>query len=272
MMHDDMVTRTAANSDGASMAANDSGSTGGAEAANAVVKVASGANGSSANGSASSTGSTAPAAPAVKQRRGGRQRAVLNESGVPQCLEKLLGPAAAGAGGGDRGGAGDGSDDGEAAAGGAADLITRFLPTNGARSASEAEWDKLVGKIDLSKTCSTLQSVTWVFDNAGVEPSRIDPTSVPSKGSLRMLKWVQTSDSNYNEFIRSIWSKTIPSKTEIERAGRFSDDGRTQIALLDEFEMSIRLYQEREAAEQGRAEESDGAGGEDSATPPAERD
>ena len=187
---------------------------------------------------------------------------------MPQCLEKLLGPAAVGVGAGDRGGAGDGGDGGEAAAGGAADLIARFLPTSGARSASEAEWQKLVDSIDLSKTCSTIQSVQWVFDYAGVEPSQIDPACVPSKGSLRMLKWVQASDSNYNEFIKSIWSKTIPSKTEIERAGRFSDDGRTQIALLDEFEMSIRLYQEREAAEQGRVEQSDGADGH-SAAPPA---
>ena len=243
-MNDDIVPRTAANSDGASTSAIGGGSTGGAGAADATAKAANGtqgSNGSSANSTASSTGSTAPVTSAVKQRRGGRQRAVLNESGVPQCLEKLLGPAAAGAGGGDRGDAGDGSDGSEAAAGGAADLIARFLPTSGARSGHAAAWGNLVEKMDLSKTCSTIHSVQWVYEQAILSPSQIDPASVPSKGALRMLMWVQASDSNYNEFIKSIWSKTIPSKTEIERAGRFSDDGRTQIALLDEFEGSPAL-------------------------------
>ena len=60
--------------------------------------------------------------------------------------------------------------------------------------------------------------------------------------------WVSESDASYGEFLKNIWSKTIPSKTEIERAGRFSDDGREQLALLDEFERSMKAEAAEKAA------------------------
>ena len=47
----------------------------------------------------------------------------------------------------------------------------------------------------------------------------------------------------------AIWSKMIPSNTEIERGSRFHDDGRELDSIMDEFEKSLK----REAAEGGGA-------------------
>ena len=99
-----------------------------------------------------------------------------------------------------------------------------------------------------------------MFDNAGTAPAAIKPDEVPSHGSLRMLAWVQRSDADYGEFIRNIWSKTIPSKTEIERGGRFFDDGRElDDSIWEEFEADMKAQAEAEKAE--REAESSGPGG-----------
>ena len=136
-----------------------------------------------------------------------------------------------------------------------------------ARRGSNCQWSEefqeLASRIDLKRTCSTVQSIQWVYDNAGTAPAAIKPEEVPSHGSLRMLAWVQRSDADYGEFIRNIWSKTIPSKTEIERGGRFHDDGRELFSMLDDFEESLKQQAAAEAAEQAEGEAAQsGPGGE----------
>ena len=75
-----------------------------------------------------------------------------------------------------------------------------------------------------------------------------------------MLAWVPRSATDYGELIRNIWSKMIPSKTEIERGGWFHDDGRKLFDMLDEFEASLKA---QEAVEKAASEaDESGPGGE----------
>lgn len=101
------------------------------------------------------------------------------------------------------------------------------------------EWAELASKVDAGRTTGAVATVQWVFDYAGVDVKTIDPDSVVSMGALKMLRWVQTSEANYTEFIKSIWSRTIPAKSQLDAESRYADDGRKQFALLDQFEQSL---------------------------------
>jgi hypothetical protein len=189
--------------------------------------------GTAANGNGVAAPTAAVGHAVASKPTGGRRRAVENDTGVPQCLEKLMAPA------------GDEDGDGGAAAGGG---VLAGLLSTGCAGKMSAEWQKLADQVDPKTDCSTVQSIQFAFDYAGLPPAEILPDEVPSLGALRLLKWASESESNYGEFIKSIWSKTIPNKAEIERGGRFTDDGREQFALLDEFERHWNATQGVEAA------------------------
>src|SRR5688572_13424298 len=69
-------------------------------------------------------------------------------------------------------------------------------------------WKAVAVQIDRRRTCGSAESIQWVFDHAGIGPEWLNPDSVPSRGAIRMLMWVQESETNYGEFIKHIWSKT----------------------------------------------------------------
>ncbi len=192
----------------------------------AELSAAAGGGGGDDDGSGATdagSGVTAATKPAAGKRRG-----IVNETGVPACLELLQPAGELGAGAGVRA---------------------------GPRGAIEEAWQRLAEGVDPKRTCSTFQSILWIFDNAGKSPTEIEPDEVPSLGTLMHLKLVQRSDADYGEFLKNIWSKTIPSKTEVDRGGRFFDDGRTELKLLDEFEAELKAQAEAEKAEREAANE-----------------
>lgn len=114
-------------------------------------------------------------------------------------------------------------------------------------------WLRLMHTIDLTRKANPMQVVQWVFDNAGVNPKKIDPTQVPSLGALRYLQHVQASEANYAEFLRGPWSKTIPDRRQIDWENKLVDDGRKQFALIDAFEASFEREEQQAEAEQSAA-------------------
>ena len=82
-------------------------------------------------------------------------------------------------------------------------------------------------------TASARQIVQWVFDNIDVENTK--PHDAPSAGAWSFLQRVRTYPDLLKEFYRSIWSRMLPNKSEIEALEKFEDDGRDQIHLIDQI-------------------------------------
>lgn len=102
-------------------------------------------------------------------------------------------------------------------------------------------WADLISRVDAAKRCSRPESTDWIYEHAGTHPSQIDPAEVPSRGTLRHLQHVKEHPENYGEFLKTFAIKTMPDKKQIEREARFSDDGREQLELLEEFEASLPM-------------------------------
>lgn len=104
----------------------------------------------------------------------------------------------------------------------------------------EAEkFDALVAMVDETKKSSSIERLEWIYENAATPWELVKPENVPSRGALRMLRWVKASDLNYEKFVTGLWSKTIPAKSQLDQEGRFTDDGRKQLGMLEEFEASL---------------------------------
>lgn len=83
----------------------------------------------------------------------------------------------------------------------------------------------------VGKSCSLPHAVQWVADN--LERKSVKVEAAPSATAWGLLCWAQSSPVCKAEFWKSIWSKMLPSKSELENQARYSDDGSKQIELAE---------------------------------------
>ena len=88
-------------------------------------------------------------------------------------------------------------------------------------------------------SCSEREAAAFVFEYAAVPVGSIPRGSVPSKGAVGLLKWVQTSPSNSATFYSQIWSKLMPTRQQLDAEARFSDDGKEELEILARLEASL---------------------------------
>lgn len=115
-----------------------------------------------------------------------------------------------------------------------------------------------MAQIDLShfakaitgKKVPAIACVDWVFNHLGIEPNDLKPDEPPSMGALVMLIW---ANSNKDEFFLNIWSKTIPSKAQIEMQEKLRDDGRV-LTMLNNLDESFHadIAAKKTSGEEGR--------------------
>lgn len=86
-------------------------------------------------------------------------------------------------------------------------------------------------KVRNAAGASPRKVVEWVFDNLLVDG--LKPDDAPSPGAWALLQDLKKYPDLRKEFYRSIWSKLLPTKTELDAAEKFSDDGREQIKLIE---------------------------------------
>jgi len=83
------------------------------------------------------------------------------------------------------------------------------------------------------QSCTSARAVDWVFDNFAL--SDLVATDAPSPGAWGLLCWVRLSVGNLTEFMRTIWPKRLPSRTQVEDGVGGNDDGREELAELDKI-------------------------------------
>lgn len=95
-----------------------------------------------------------------------------------------------------------------------------------------------LAQFDSKTKVSARTVVEWVFDHIDVED--VTPEMAPSPGAWSFLQRIRKYPDLLKEFYRSIWSKMLPTKSEIESSRKFEDDGREQINLIDRVERASR--------------------------------
>lgn len=81
------------------------------------------------------------------------------------------------------------------------------------------------------KNVSPLEVIDYVFNNIDIRDPR--PEDAPSPGAFFYLKHVQMGSENRQDFYKTMYSKTVPSKSLIEDARKRNDDGRSNLDLLE---------------------------------------
>ncbi len=104
--------------------------------------------------------------------------------------------------------------------------------------------------------CSEREAAQFVFEHVSVPAAEIEPSAVPSRGAVGLLKWVQSAPANQTAFYATIWMKLMPTKSQLDAEARYSDDGIRSIELLDRLE---QMLGDEEEEMQGVSEDS-GAG------------
>jgi len=119
--------------------------------------------------------------------------------------------------------------------------IRQVQPVERPRPAAPAKKDPYgeLASIAPQGSCSEREAANFVFEHAAVPVEKIDPSAVPSKGAVGLLKWVQSSPSNAASFYSQIWAKLMPTKSQLDAEARFSDDGKEELEIISRLEESF---------------------------------
>lgn len=85
--------------------------------------------------------------------------------------------------------------------------------------------------------------VEWVAENLLIKD--VGPEDAPSGTAWSLLSWARKRRS---EFFKSVWSKLLPSRQQIDRSGAMRDDGRSVVETCE------RLQSDSTAAQRDGAE------------------
>lgn len=108
----------------------------------------------------------------------------------------------------------------------------------------EAWWCKIMLEVPNDRTANQMESFRWIYQNAGTPPSMIEAGDVPSRGTLRHLRHVQSSDKAYQEFLDSFALRAMPDRKAMEHESRYEDDGRSILKLLDDHDLDFNTEEQ----------------------------
>lgn len=94
--------------------------------------------------------------------------------------------------------------------------------------------------------CSEREACQFVFEYAACQPADIPAEVVPSRGAVGLLKWAQSSPSNASAFYATMWTKLMPTKSQLDAEARYSDDGVRSLELLSRLEQMLDAPREDE--------------------------
>ncbi len=83
-------------------------------------------------------------------------------------------------------------------------------------------------------------AVVWTFNTLDVD---VQPEDAPTTGAWSLRRWVLSQSANMTEFYKSMASKLLPSRSELNIEDRFRDDGSKLTQTIE------RLLAAREEAE-----------------------
>lgn len=91
---------------------------------------------------------------------------------------------------------------------------------------------------ELPKRVDLIRDWTWVYNHLDI--MGVVPEDAPSPGAYGNLLWVQKNEKNREDFFVKILPKLAPSRSQMEDADKFDDDGRTNFKLLDRLSAEVK--------------------------------
>ncbi len=127
------------------------------------------------------------------------------------------------------------------------DFVAVDAPAVGPSLAPPPKQDAM-GLIDSSalsgKSASRAEVVDWVARNIAIEKVTLE--GCPSSEAWAMLRWVKRSVINEGEYWKTLYKALLPSRSEVDAAGRMSDDGRHVFSVIDKM---TKIAEKEEADE-----------------------
>jgi len=96
----------------------------------------------------------------------------------------------------------------------------------------EASLDGVVESGVFTETgASTPECVSWVAKHMMVKD--VLPEQAPSSEAWSMLCWARRNNQNEAQFWGQIYTKLLPSKSQLEAEQRYKDDGRKVLSVIE---------------------------------------
>ena len=116
----------------------------------------------------------------------------------------------------------------EAYAKAASELLGRDIGEKG----EEGKLDGVVeGEVFEETGASTPECVAWVAKHMMVKD--VEPSRAPSSEAWSMLCWARRNNQNEAQFWGQIYTKLLPSRSQLDAEQRFKDDGRKVLSVIE---------------------------------------
>lgn len=100
---------------------------------------------------------------------------------------------------------------------------------------------KLHGEVEaevfIGGDASTPECVSWVAKHMMV--SDPNPENAPSSEAWSMLCWAKRNNQNEAQFWGQIYTKLMPSRNQLESEGKYKDDGRRVLGIIDRLKKEL---------------------------------
>lgn len=112
-------------------------------------------------------------------------------------------------------------------------VITRTGDTTVVKRASQEHAKELKAEAVTASnaSCSIPKAVQWTMDH--LEDSKNTRPDFPGRTAKALWTWAIRSEQNKADFIKTVWTKLMPSQKDLDNQARYSDDGSKQIKLAE---------------------------------------
>lgn len=123
----------------------------------------------------------------------------------------------------------------EAYAKAASELLGRPI---GEKSESGAPLEGVVeSSVFQTGSASTPECVAWVAKHMMLKDVR--PEQAPSSEAWSMLCWARRNNQNEAQFWGQIYTKLLPSRSQLDAEQRYKDDGRKVLDLIEKLKVGV---------------------------------
>jgi|TARA_R110000787_G_scaffold27884_3_gene76635 hypothetical protein len=103
------------------------------------------------------------------------------------------------------------------------------------RDVNKKDEVELDGAVDstvfASGNASTPECVSWVAKNIMLKDAK--PSDAPSSEAWSMLCWARRNNQNEAQFWGTIYTKLLPSRSQLDAEQKYRDDGRAVLAVIE---------------------------------------
>lgn len=90
------------------------------------------------------------------------------------------------------------------------------------------------GEVANIESPDLIKGLMWIYNNLSIENP--DPTKAPSMGDYSHLKYLQQNPEAKKDFLKSVYPRLIPPKSQLDGADKFNDDNRAIFDILERLQ------------------------------------